>query len=138
MHYYFALGSCPVPFLFCFAFLIAKWVLRFCCDCFACVFCTMWHISLAELLVCLSAFFFVFWHYVCNCSLALFFAILLCTACLIFVPKPSLFICFVCCRFSLVLLAGFPQFYSTDFASCCDPGFCRHHFGNGNLICGVC
>ena len=106
-----------------FTCFIAKWMLRLFLLVLFVHFAPCWHISLVELLVCLSACFFVFWHYISNCLLALFFAILLCTACLIFVPKTSLFICFVCCRFSLMLLAGFAQFSLTDFASCCDTGF---------------
>ena len=80
------------------------------CACFACAFCIMWHISLAELVVCLSACFFVFEYCICNRLLALFFGILLCTACLIFFAKTL--------TFHFLFVAGFPRCHFLIFRNC--------------------
>ena len=74
------------------------------------------YISVAQLCVCLFACFFAFWYYMHISVLALFFAVILCIASLIFLLKWSLFSCLMFCSFLPVRL---PDFWM---------GFCSYAF----------
>ena len=70
----------------------------------------------------------------CNYFVALFFAVLSCTACVIFPAQFLTFTLFAFRMISLLCLAGFLQFSLSYFACCCDPSFWHTSFWQQQLV----
>ena len=77
----------------------------------------------AQLFVCLVAFFFAFWLFMCNYLLAIFVAMVLPSHFGFFFPKYSLFCFLLFCRFFSVPLPRCFVFLAAQFASFCALGY---------------
>jgi hypothetical protein len=87
------------------------------------VFCGMLDMCRAQFWVDLFTACFGFYHSMCNSVVALFFAVLLCTACLISWTHFLTFACFAVCTFARLLFARLRNYSLPYFASCSTPGF---------------
>ena len=77
---------------------------------------------------------FDFCHCMCNSVVALFFAVLLCTAWLILGPNSSLLRVFAVCRFTSYHFLVLRNYWLSYFASCCASAFLNTSFWQQQLV----